>query len=104
MELTISNKIRENGKPIYMLSRDTSLTRFGVGKRINTTNNFHIIKENFNIMEQKVNSPRITEQRKFIISIVSRGDNQQYLLNQMSFNEDELRMVKKSIENILNSQ
>lgn len=100
--LKIQSEIKPNGKPCVKISKEINGI---IHNGINNTK-FHCGKENLFIIEQKVNSPIIDAKRNFIVSIRRDGikNNQgEFILSQMSFDEDELQKLRESIDSILNN-
>lgn len=95
--INIYHKIKENGKPVIYISRKESATLGGFKEE-----KFKYNQSNLIISESKISNPRTKDDRSFVLVVRLDGDNDKYKMSQMSFDKNELLVLKDSIDEILN--
>lgn len=93
--LEVKLELRPNGKPAFKLSKDVSGS---IGR-------FQCKKNNLFLIEQNIRSPHPINERRFIMSIRNDGIRQnegEHKLSQIQLNEYEMKLLRDSIDDILN--
>lgn len=94
--INIYHKIKENGKPVIYISRKGSGTLGWL-----TEEKFKYNQSNLIISESQINNPRTKDDRSFIVVVRLDGDNGKYKKSQMSFDQNELSILRDNIDEIL---